>query len=230
MKVRSVRTRIYKEKEELAGFVTAHVKKLRNNAILAVTSKIVALSEGRTAPVSDKERVIKSESTWSVPTKFVALTLKDGMLLANAGVDESNGDGKLVLLPKDSYKAAAALRKALMKQFHIRNCGVIITDSRVMPLRAGVIGVALGYAGFKGLRDYRGKKDIFGRKFKFETANVADSLATVAALAMGEGNERQPLAVIEDAPVEFTNTVNKKELIIAEKDDLYRPLLGKKRR
>jgi coenzyme F420-0:L-glutamate ligase/coenzyme F420-1:gamma-L-glutamate ligase len=93
-----------------------------------------------------------------------------------------------------------------------------------MPLRAGVVGVALGYAGFKGLRDYRGKKDVFGRKLKITQTDVADSLATAAILAMGEGNERQPLAIVTHAPVEFTDRVNRKELLIPFKDDMYRPL------
>ena len=98
-----------------------------------------------------------------------------------------------------------------------------------MPLRAGVVGVALGYAGFKGLRDYRGKKDISGRKLKFTQTDVADSLATAAVLAMGEGSERQPLAVITNAPVVFTDRVNKKELLIPLKDDMYAPLFRRRR-
>ena len=230
MNIQPIRTDMFGEDENLQAFITQHISRLEDCSLIVVTSKIVALAEGRTASVADKDRIIKKESTWAVPTKYVTLTMKDGMLLANAGVDESNADGKLVLLPKDSFKAAVALRKALMKHYKIKKLGVLITDSRVMPLRAGVIGVALGYAGFKGARDYRGKKDLYGRAFKFEQTNVADSLATAAALVMGEGSERQPLAVITEAPVEFTDKVHRKELVIAEKDDMYRPLFKKAKR
>lgn len=101
---------------------------------------------------------------------------------------------------------------------------MIITDSRIMPLRAGVVGVALGYAGFKGLRDYRGKKDIFGRKLKYTQTDMADALASAAIAVMGEGSERQPLCVIENAPVEFTVRTNKRELLVSPADDMYRPL------
>ena len=38
--------------------------------------------------------------------------------------------------------------------------------------------MSLGYAGFKGIKDYRGSPDIFGRKFKYSRTNVADGLAT----------------------------------------------------
>ena len=191
-----------------------------------VTSKIVAIAEGRVADGKDKEKLIRQESTHALKTKRVWLTIKDGMLIANAGIDDSNGNGKLVLLPKDSFKSANKIRSSLLQNYKIRKLGVIISDSVVMPLRAGVVGIALGYAGFKGVRDYRGKKDLFGRKFKFSQTNVADSLATAAALVMGEGAECKPLAVISDAPVIFSITTDKKEIQIPTKDDMYKPLLS----
>ena len=103
----------------------------------------------------------------------------------------------------------------------------MITDSRTMPLRAGVTGVAVGYAGFRGIKDYRGTPDIFGRKFKFSRTNIADGLATAAVLVMGEGSEQQPLAIIKRAPVEFCDRVNRMELRIDIQEDMYRPLFSK---
>lgn len=47
---------------------------------------------------------------------------------------------------------------------------------------------------------------------------------------MGEGNEQQPLAVIEKAPIEFCDKINKNELHINIKDDMYRPLFSKLKR
>jgi F420-0:gamma-glutamyl ligase len=143
--------------------------------------------------------------------------------MANAGIDESNAaNGELILLPKDSFKSAGCIRKKLMKYFGLKKLGVVITDSRLMPLRAGVVGVAFGYAGFKGLRDYRGTKDIFGRTLTMSQTNIADSLATAAVLLTGEGNEQTPLALIRYAPVVFTHASNQKELHIDPKEDIYR--------
>jgi len=246
MKVLAMRTRIFKENDDLVAFILAHVPKLKNGSILAVTSKIVALAEGRTAELKDKNALIKKESSRAIKTKYVWLTLKDGMAMANAGIDDSNAGPaiggarrKLVLLPKDSFAAARKIRSSLLSYYaktskdkqknKIRKLGVVITDSRVAPLRAGVVGVALGYAGFRGLRDYRGTKDIFGRTLKITQTNVADSLATAATLAMGEGRERRPLAVIEDAPVAFTERINRKELLIPVEDDMYGPLFRRVR-
>ena len=229
MKVTPVRTRVFKEDEPLVQFITDHIPNLENRSVLAVTSKIVALSEGRTAVVSsdeEKEKLIRSESERAVPTKYVMLTVKDGMAMANAGIDDSNGNGKLVLLPRDSYKAAEMLRTQLSEHYGVQELGILITDSRVAPLRAGVVGVALGHAGFKGIHDYRGTPDIFGRTMKITQTNVADSLATAATVVMGEGREQQPLVVIEDAPAEFLDTVDSKELHIDIEDDMYGPLFA----
>ena len=230
MITKPIKTRIFKEGENLITFITEHIRSLKNESIVIVTSKIVALSEGRTAALIDdhsKERLIRSESEIALPTKYVWLTVKDGMVMASAGIDESNADGKLILLPKDSYKSAKAIRKVLMRRYGLKKLGIVITDSRTLPLRAGVMGLATGYAGFRGIRSYIGKKDIFGRKFKFSRTDVADSLATSAVFVMGEGNEQIPLAVIEGAPVEFCDRVNKKELHIDLEDDIYLPFFSK---
>jgi len=230
MQVKPIKTRIFKEQENLARFIREHIPALKDGSVLVVTSKIVALYEGRTAqPANEKEHVslIKSESESATQTKFVWLTLKDGMMMANAGIDESNANGKLILLPKDSFKAASALRKTLIKEYGLTKLGIVITDSRVLPMRAGTLGIALGYAGFSGLTDYRSKKDLFGRPFVFAKANIADGLAAAAVLAMGEGDECIPLAVIEGAPVVFRDTVKKDELLIPLEDDIYLPFFSR---
>jgi coenzyme F420-0:L-glutamate ligase len=227
MKAISIHTRLFEEGENLEQFVLEHIPKLADGDILVVTSKIVALSERRTAAPAEKIRIIKEESDWAVPTKHVWLTIKDGMFMAAAGIDESNAQGKIILLPKNSFEAAAQLRNALRKHYKIKKLGVLITDSRVLPLRAGVVGVALGYAGFAGVKEYRGSADLFGRKLRMTRVDVADSLATAAVFLMGEGNERKPLAVIEKAPVEFRDRIDARELIIPVEDDLYVPLFGK---
>lgn len=224
MNVQAVKTRIFKEGEALEMFIVEHIPSIADGAVLAVTSKIIALSEGRTGKIEDREKIIEEESDFVLRTKYTWLTIKDGTIMASAGVDESNADGKLVLLPKDSFAAAESIRSSLIRRFGLTNLGVIVTDSRLLPLRAGIIGVALGYAGFKGVRDYRGTPDIFGRELKLSRTDVADGLATAAVLEMGEGAEQQPLCIIENAPVEFVETVDRDELHIDIEDDVYKPL------
>ena len=227
MNIRPIKTKIFQECENLFEFITKYIKKIKEDSIVVVTSKIVALSERRTAEIENietKSNLIKRESDFAIPTRYAWLTIRDGVVMASAGIDESNANGKLIMLPKNSFASAALLRIQLQKKYKVRNIGVLITDSRTMPLRAGVSGVAVGYAGFKGIKDYRGKKDIFGRTFKMSRIDVADSLASSAVFVMGEGDELQPLALIEGANVQFCDRVNRKEIYIDIGNDMYRPL------
>ena len=230
MNIIPIKTTIFREGDDLISFIGKYVRRIPNRSILAITSKIVALAEGRTAPhltERHKVRLIKSESQLAIRTKYAWLTVKDGTFMATAGIDESNGDGKLILLPQDSFAAAKNLRRALMSKYRIKHLGIVITDSRCIPLRAGIIGVALGYAGFCGVKDYRRELDLFGRPFHFSRVDIADSIAAAAVLTMGEGNESQPLALANNAPVKFMDRTNRRELAIDVRDDLYQPLFAK---
>lgn len=227
MTITPIKTRIFQEHENLEKFILEYIPSIQENSIIVVTSKIVALAEGRTHDNDSdesKEILIKQESEWMMKTKYVWLTLKDGMLAASAGIDASNANGKLILLPKNSFHAAYELREKIKKHFAIENCGALIIDSRLLPLRAGALAYAIGYAGFKGVKDNRGKPDIFGRVLQYSQADVADGLASGAVICMGEGAEQIPLAVITDPPVEWTDDpIDPNELRIPPEDDLYRP-------
>lgn len=227
MIITPIKTRVFLEHENLDDFISEYIPVVQENSIVVITSKIVALSEGRTCDDDSdesKELLIKRESEWAMQTKYAWLTFKDGMLVASAGIDRSNANGKLILLPKNSFEAASRLRVYLLKKYCVANLGVLITDSRILPLRAGILGYAIGYDGFKGIYDNRGKPDIFGRSLIMSQTDIADGLATSAVICMGEAAEQQPLALITDPPVEWTDEpANPNELCIPPEDDLYRP-------
>jgi F420-0:gamma-glutamyl ligase len=227
MNIQPIKTSIFKEGDNLLSFITCYIKDLKEESILVVTSKIVALSENRVCMIENsktREKIIKAESQFALRTKYTWLTIKDNTVMSSAGIDESNAQGKIILLPKDSFLAANLIRNYLKRRYKIKRLGVLISDSRLLPLRAGITGIALSYAGFKGIRDYRGTSDIFGRTLKLSRTDVADSLATAAVLVMGEGKERQPLALISGAPVEFKEKIDPSELAINIKEDLYQPI------
>ena len=80
MQVRTIKTRVFKEREGLLSFVLKYVKKLPEKSILVVTSKIVSLSEGRVVVFKNKNekiKIIKRESDVALKTKLVWLTIKD---------------------------------------------------------------------------------------------------------------------------------------------------------
>ncbi|MFA5155602.1 MAG: coenzyme F420-0:L-glutamate ligase [Patescibacteria group bacterium] len=227
MRVKAIKTAIFRPREDLLAFIDRYIRRLAEGDVVVVTSKIVALAEGRCRLLStkaDKEKLIRRESQFALPTKRVFLTIKDGVVMASAGIDESNGNGQIILLPRDSFLAANRVRRHLKEKFRLSSLGVIITDSRTAPLRAGITGVTLGYAGFRGIKSYKRTPDLFGRPFHFSRVNVADSLAAAAVLCMGEGRERQPLAVISGAPIAAADRVNRHELKIDIREDMYGPL------
>lgn len=227
MQVTAVRTDVFKEGADLAAFIVRFIPHVEENTVLALSSKVVALWKNNTVPytsAAQKEELIQQHSQAALKTPLAWLTVKDGMVMTNAGIDESNAQGKLILLP-DCYACADALRTALKQAWHVQNLGIVITDSMILPLRAGVVAAAVGYSGFKGVNDLRGKPDIFGKPLQTTLVDVADSLATAAALTMGEADEQCPLCVIQHAPVEFTEETNRDELKYPATDDLYTPLL-----
>src|SRR3989338_7561201 len=140
MEIKPIKTRIFRENEDLFSFVLQYVKKIPENSILAVTSKIVALSEGRTAQYKNqatKVKLIKEESDFALNERKMLFSLKDGMVMAFAGVDESNGDGRIILLPKNSFSSAKILRRKLMQKLNLKKFGVLIADSGFIPFRNG---------------------------------------------------------------------------------------------
>ncbi|MBP6994147.1 coenzyme F420-0:L-glutamate ligase [Candidatus Woesebacteria bacterium] len=216
----------------LDEFIEMYIPPLHDHSIVAITSKVVSICERSVIQMEtiSKYDLIISESEYYLPpdnTYGLSLTIKHNTLTVNAGIDESNGHGYYILWPKDPIASAVHIRKYLMEKNSIQNLGVVITDSRSMPLRWGVYGTAISHAGFMGLRSYIGVKDIFGRPLIHTQANIAEGLAASAVLVMGEGGEQSPNAIIEDVPfVEFTDKPNIIDPIDIE-SDIYAPMLTK---
>ena len=112
---------------------------------------------------------------------------RHGWICANSGVDVSNVDGgeSAILLPMDADRSAAPIHRAMKKKFGI-SIPVIISDSFGRPWREGLTDVAIGLAGMRAFRDYRGLHDRFGYSLRVSLEAVADELAGVAGLVCGK--------------------------------------------
>lgn len=236
MKVTPLKTKAITVGDSLFAILDETITELPENSVVAVTSKIISICEGNVVKMgeTEKEALMKQQAEYYLPSKYSALgftiTIKHSVLIPNAGIDESNGNGYYILWPADPQATANSIREYLAQKFHLKNVGVIIVDSRTTPLRWGVGGVAITHSGFAALNNYIGKPDIFGRPFKVEMVNVKDGLAASAVLVMGEGSEQTPITVIDDIPfVEFQDRNPSAEelqlLTIAMEDDIYAPLL-----
>lgn len=200
---------------------------LENNDILAFASKIVAYAEGRLVKLAE---VKPSESANQLARKFslqpefaelilreadkiyggvekAVLTLKGGILTANAGIDNKNAPpGFAVLWPLNPREWVGRTREEIERNTS-KKVGVLIVDSGLVPLRIGTSGLALAVAGFKPIRDTRGERDLYGKPLIITRHAVADDLASAAHLLMGEVAEKTPIVLIKDAPVDFDDGV-----------------------
>lgn len=166
------------------------------------SKKALAVAEKYHLEPTFAELVLKETDAILGGVEYALLTLKHGVLIANAGVDHSNAPlGYAALWPEDPQKSAEDLRKDFKKAG--LDVGVLVIDSRTQPMRMGSSSVAIGSAGFKPVEDLRGRKDLFGRAMKIKRAAIADELASAANLIMGETSESVPIAVIRGAPVKF---------------------------
>lgn len=239
MIVRAIKTRPFiPPKDDLTSLLSEVFSraKPKEKSIIVITSKIVSIGQGRCVKIEqfpDKDELVKKEADFyigrdKVPGGYVMLTIKKNLLIPTAGIDESNAKGYFILWPDRPFKAAKDMYDFIKKTYHLKNFGVIISDSHTSPLRWGTIGVALSYYGFWPLTDYRHKKDIFGREMKITQANRADALAAAAVTVMGEGKEQTPIAVIEDIDfIKFKkfNPEKSDPLKISINADIYAPLL-----
>lgn len=236
MLVKPIKTRIFlPPKDDLFSLFRESVICPKEKSIIVFTSKIVSIWQGRCKKINlvkNKDELIEKEADFylerkSFQTGSSMLTITNDTLIPTAGIDESNAKGYYILWPKNPFIAAEKIYKFINKNYGLKSFGVIIVDSHCIPLRAGTVGISISHCGFEPVKDYRGKKDIFGRKMKISQLNIADALAAAATLAMGEGKEQTPIALIEDIDfVDFKYPPAKfNTLMIERKEDIYAPLL-----
>ncbi len=237
MKVKAIKTKRLKANDlSLTNLIKQYVPTISEGSVLVITSKVVSLCENRVVPMREvtKEQLVNQEAD-----KYVAaigahgfhFTITKNTLIPSAGIDESNSNDNFVLWPSDAQATANEVRICLQKHYGLKKVGVVITDSTCMPLRRGTSGICLAHSGFRALNNYVGKKDLFGRDYKFSQSNVAGGLAAAAVLVMGEGNESTPLCLIEDVNfVQFQghNPTRQeiKQYYIAVEDDIFAPFIS----
>ena len=199
------------------GLVDGDVLVIAESAVATAEGGVVALSEVNPGPraqeLADKYRkdpremelVIRSSDRIMGGIPGVVLTIKDGFLYPNAGIDHSNAPpGSVVLFPEDPQRSASRIRKR-MQEASGKRIGVVIGDSRTHPLRLGCVGVALACDGILPVEDARGQKDLYGRTLEVTRKAVADNLVSAGEVVMGEGDEGVPAVIIRGAPVKFTD-------------------------
>src|SRR5262249_38827018 len=110
---------------------------------------------------------------------------RHGFICANAGVDRSNVVGKewVSLLPLAPDDSALLLKTRLAELCRI-NATAIITDTFGGAWREVLTNVAIGVAGSKPLKDFRGKYDDHGKELSATGLAIADEIAASSGLLM----------------------------------------------
>ncbi len=239
MRITAIKTPLVKPHEDLQQLIADNIEQISEKSVLVITSKIISYAQNRLVPIKtgtrqEKHQLVQQEADQYLAHTYsqydIILAIKNGHLTANAGIDQSNADGHYVLWPENLQETINQLWHFARRHYQVQELGIIVTDSRTWPLRWGVVGTCLAHCGFKQLHDYRGKKDLFGRKIKSVQLNIAEAIASAAVLAMGEVAEQTPLALVNQINhIAFQDRVpteqELKDLKIKLADDMYGPFL-----
>ncbi len=219
-------------KDDLLAVLAASLPPLRERDIVVVSSKVVAIDEGRCVPKAgfDKAAFLRAEAELIIPRDYwsTPLTVSRHAFVSGCGLDESNGDGYLIQLPVDVFASAKRLYEHLREQSGCAELGVVITDSASAPFRYGAHGVALSWWGFEPLQNHIDRTDLFGREIHYERSNLVDGLAAGAVVVMGEVDECTPVVIVRGVPrVLFTERDTRDELLAPFSEDTFRVLYEK---
>jgi len=209
--------------DDLAALTIAALSRaglaLRSDDVLVYAQKVVSKSEARQvalASVSPSAGALELARVVQKDARLVELVLREarrvvraakdvlivedrrGLIMANAGIDQSNvADGEqALLLPEDPDASAARLASRLGELASSAAPAVIISDSFGRPWRLGTVGVAIGCAGLAPLLDLRGQPDLLGRTLRVTVVGHADELAAAASLVMGQADEGRPVVLV----------------------------------
>jgi coenzyme F420-0:L-glutamate ligase/coenzyme F420-1:gamma-L-glutamate ligase len=213
-----------------------------NDDILVVAQKVVSKAEGRSrllrdvAPSGEARKLARAtgkdprivqlilQESVSVVRQTDNLIITEnrlGIVMANAGIDQSNvEEGYALLLPKDPDASAKVLQDHLRDNFDCR-VGVVIVDSIGRAWRNGIVGHAIGVAGIRALLDLRGRADRHGRDLRVTEVAIADEIAAAGSMLMGQAAEGKPVVLVRG----FRNiqgTSSARSLLRSHDLDLFR--------
>ncbi|MDH5754443.1 MAG: coenzyme F420-0:L-glutamate ligase [Candidatus Bathyarchaeota archaeon] len=244
---------LIKPGDDIAKIIVETIRKnglkLEDGDIIAIAQKIFSKAENRIIRLRDIVPSKKAEEIAKITgksPKFAELVLREtkkimkasheillvedkrGLICINAGIDKSNveGRGNFALLPENPDRSAQECRLEI-KKLTGKNVAVVICDTYSRPFRRGQVNFAIGVAGIKLFKDYRGKEDLFGQVLKVKNVAVIDEIAAATELLMGQAKEATPVVILKglNDVVEFCEKRSINELRISSEEDLFRNTL-----
>ena len=214
---------------------------IKDKDILVITQKIISKQEGNIVNLSQVKPSLLATgiaSEYEKDPRIIQLILDQskriirmnngiiivetiqGLVCANAGVDESNvKDGYVTLLPKNADESAKKLQQEILKKTG-KNVAVIISDTFGRPFREGQTNSAIGVSGISSIIDYVGTKDAFGKILHVTAIAIADEICSATELVMGKAL-KTPIALVRNYTFSNSNG-SVKDLIRKRSIDLFR--------
>ncbi|MCX7881381.1 MAG: coenzyme F420-0:L-glutamate ligase [Patescibacteria group bacterium] len=227
MRVTSIETPHFGFNDNLYDFISKNISSLKENSVVFISSKIVAISQRRyffykrdfyqererlkkNLIKKEAEKIYKKISS----NKEYFITKKNAALILNAGIDPYNNEC-FIIYPKRPFLVAKNIYFYLKKKFKINRLGVVIVDSKTEPFRRGKRGFSLG---FYGISPYL--KETANLNFSY---NVVDSLAALVDCFMSIPKKRIPLVLIEkiDKLVEFKEKNFQNDFFLSKERDIF---------
>jgi coenzyme F420-0:L-glutamate ligase/coenzyme F420-1:gamma-L-glutamate ligase len=245
MQVFGITTELIRIADNLAEVILENLSnqglEIKDKDLLAIASKAVSVAQNRLVKLSsiepsEKAKMLaerhelepsfvevvlrEAEKVYGGVTKAL-LTLKNNMLVANAGVDSKNApEGYAILWPINPFESAQEMRREIVAKTG-RHVGVLIVDSRITPLRMGTTALAIGVAGFAPIKDLRVERDLYSKRIYITRHALADDLASAAHLIMGEATARTPAVLIRNAPMTLSEEFNPDSMTIPAEQCLF---------
>lgn len=213
---------------DLAGLIAGSFD-LEAGDVVVVTQKVVSKAEGRMVEIDQsdpdaKARLVESESVRVLRRRGDLLVTETthGYVCANSGIDLSNvEEGFAALLPEDPDRSARRIRAGIEAQTGL-SLAVIVSDTFGRAWRRGVVDVAIGCAGIKGIVDLRGTLDGLGRELVATEMCIVDEIAAAAELVMRKA-AAVPVAVVRGVDPEVFGTGSVvAEVVRPYAEDLFR--------
>ncbi|ADB57474.1 coenzyme F420-0:L-glutamate ligase [Archaeoglobus profundus] len=246
MEIVGLKLPLIKEGDDIAKLIVERFD-VEDGDVIAICSTVVSKAEGRIARLDEYkpsakaieianrigedarfvQAVLDESDEILIDYPFLLVKAKFGNICVNAGIDRSNVESGVILLPpKDPDESARRIRERI-RELTGKDVGIIITDTNGRCFRKGVVGVAIGASGVQVLRDWIGKVDLYGNPLSKTVECVADEIAGFANLIMGEGDWGIPVVIFRGLNLRGEGCA--RDIYRSEREDVIRMHLKKSR-
>lgn len=232
---------LIKEGDDIADIICKNCD-LMDNDVVVIASTIVAKAKGMVFKLDDivageeakvlaKKHDLDERFTQAVLDRskeviidfpIILVDTNNGHTCIKAGIDDSNvGDGFLADLPEDPDASARMIGEGIEKLTG-KKVSVILTDTNGRAFKIGQTGIAIGVHHIHPIKNWIGKKDLFGKVLEITEEAIADEIAGAANLLMGEGDGGYPVAIVRGLVFYSDDETSIQEMYRPGKEDIVK--------